>query len=469
LNALISFERRLKKFRNKQMNFYDIPWVKTASILNIDRRFLLWNTFKAVKAIRMKWYQPRQKFFIKFIGENGIDAGGLKNDWMTNILHSVFLSNPLAVESNVLQPIFIKVDDETGLYAPNPIHKPEIFKLAGSIIGLSLAMNIPIKQKFIPAIYCALMHEEIDLVTDLMEQSPTIFKSMQYLNDPSVKISEMQLNLLSKPSIYVNRRLVPKYIKEYSKDVLIGRYEREIEALVDGFESVLPISIQDYFTLSEFKKILTGKPADYSPDEFINALVCKDLAIKNALRRFIAEITSIQRGLLLKFITGLNALPADGFERLERKISVVIDRSLIGKLPTSFTCTFTLKLPPYLDYETFLSALMRAIEWTSATDNQVGLSNEDEGIELGFDSDSEIEDDITTGTMLQESESDISDFYESDYDSSVSEVEYFTTLDIESDFLPDAYTWLNNNNPHSARNQNRLPRSRIIHASNGTF
>ena len=389
LNALISAERRLKKFKLKQMDYYDIPWVTTASLLNVDRRFVLWNSFDAIETVGMKWYRPNHKFFIKFIGENGIDAGGLKNDWMTNLLQSFFVKSPQESETDLLPSLFVQVDEETGLYAPNRKHKPEVFRLTGSILGIALAMRIPVKQKFIPAVYRALMHEEIDLIADLIEQSPSVYRNLQYLNNSTVKLSDLELTLPSNSAVHVTRRLVPKYIREYSKEILIGRYEKEISALVSGFESVLPVKVNDYFTLDEFKRILTGKPADYTEDEFFEALSCSDSVIKEALKRFVSEISSIQRGLLLKFITGLEALPADGFIGLERKITVEIDERLIGRLPTASTCSFTLKLPPFVDYGTLSRSLITANEWTSSMDNEVGLENDDEGIILGFDSESD--------------------------------------------------------------------------------
>jgi len=91
----------------------------------------------------------------------------------------------------------------------------------------------------------------------------------------------------------------------------------------------------------------------------------------------------------LKFVAGLNALPAEGFEGLKGKMIVEIDASLLGKLPTSSTCSSALKLPSIRGYETFSITLIKAIEWKSSTDNEDGLSSEIEGIELGCDSDGE--------------------------------------------------------------------------------
>lgn len=413
LDAFISPQRRLKKFRAKQMDYYDIPWVKSASLLKVDRAFLLWSTFKEVNKVVWKWYKPSHKFFIKFKGENGLDGGGLKNEWITDLLQSFFVSKPKQDETSLIAPIFIKVDEENSFYAPNKTHKPEVFKFVGSIVGIALAMNIPIKQKLIPAIYRALMHEELDLINDLQEQSLTVFTNIHSLaTDPTLKMSDMFLTLPSNPNVYVTRRNLPRYIREYSRDCLHDRYESEISAFVEGFELVLPVKVYEYFTFEEFKKILTGKPADYNEEEFVAILSCTSETHKALLKRFVREASAVQRGLLLKFITGLNALPADGFDGLNSKITVEIDPSLVGKLPTSSTCSFLLKVPPFTNYEIFSSALTTAIEWTATTDNEAGL-RDDEGISLVFDSESESE----NINVTNDSESEVSDISDSDSES----------------------------------------------------
>lgn len=152
--------------------------------------------------------------------------------------------------------------------------------------------------------------------------------------------------------------------------------------------------------LTARKKALKAKNFD-----LLNALISP-----NALRRFVTEINAIQRGLLFKFVTGLNALPAEGFEGLKGKM-IEIDGSLEGKLPTSSTCSFTLKLAPFSNYEIFSINLLKSIEWTSGTDNEAGLSSEDEGIELGFDSDGEDQNGNGRILLMSYSESDVSDIY----------------------------------------------------------
>lgn len=386
LDALISPESRFKKFRMKQANFYKFPWVSTGSILHINRRNILKDSFEQVKLLGSKWFHPKHKFFIKFVGEEGMDSGGLKLEWISLLIQKLFVIEPQD------PPVFVKVDEESDFFVPNAAeYGLEDFKIAGSLIGLALAMNVGLKAKFIPAIYRAFMHERLDLALDLLEQSPVIHKNLQILKSPAVNLAEMGLTMPGKPFSYVTRRNLGKYVQEYSFNVLQGRYNPEISALVSGFESVLPVQVSQYFKYNEFKKILTGKPVDFTAEQFLSNSTFDCEQSKAALGTLITEMTVEQRGLLFTFITGMNSLPVNGISGLQGTFTVEIDKGLIGKLPTSSTCAFLLKLPPFTDYETFKETLMKAIEWTNTTDNEPGVTDVNESIVLGFDDEDEAE------------------------------------------------------------------------------
>lgn len=403
LDAMISPARRFKKFRGKQLDYFDFDWVRSASLFEINRDTIVKDSYKQIQKDKYRWYKPRHKFFIKFIGERGLDAGGLKIDWMTNLLNKFFLQSLLGKVKDFTAPIFKLVEEEGSLYAPNTAYKPEIFRFVGSIIGVALAMNVPLQQKFIPSVYKALMHEDLNLEADLQEQSLTTYTSLQALYGPTIRLSELELTRPSNAFAHVTRRNLPTYIREYSRDVLIGRYQKHVSELVAGFESVhaAKARIDLFFKLDEFKRHLTGKPADYTADEFMDNCNCTNEAVKGALRRLIGEMTPAQRVSLLKFATGFDSLPAAGFAGFANKLTVLIDSRLVGKFPTSSTCIPVLIVAPFVDYEAFSRSLLTAIEYTTNVDNEAGITSESDGIVLEFDSDHELE------AVALESESEV--------------------------------------------------------------
>ena len=97
-------------------------------------------------------------------------------------------------------------------------------------------------------------------------------------------------------------------------------------------------------------------------------------------------MTPKQKGLLLKFITGSDNLPFNGFAGLKyEKIrvsmvnsgTIVADETVI-RLPTSSTCSNLLRVPQYKTYDQLKSSLIFAIENSDSLDYEPGLEAGDE-------------------------------------------------------------------------------------------
>ena len=334
-----------------------------------------------------------------------MDSGGLKIDWITNLIGTFFNQNPTGTARKFTAPLFLRIDEESGLYAPNKDYSIEIFRFAGSIVGISLGLGVPLKVKFIPSIYKIIFKEEIDLDEDLLIQNPSIHRNLNLLLDPEFNFDEASLTFPSNSSNFVNKSNVKSYISEVSYEILYKKYKKEILAFVCGFESVLPVKICNFISRNELIKILIGKAKDYTADEFIKAVSFNCKRVKRDFHKLISEFDSNQKKLLLKFITGSDCLPIEGFVGLEKQINILIFDFLEGKLPESSTCSNTLKLPPYKNYEKMKRDIVMAIEMTVTFDQEHGLTADDE-IVLGFEEDGG----ASTVPHEEESESDVSDY-----------------------------------------------------------
>ena len=123
-----------------------------------------------------------------------------------------------------------------------------------------------------------------------------IYRHLQMLKDPSIKLSDLELSMPSKPSVRVIRRNLAKYIEEYSTEVLFGRYKTQISHFIEGFEIVQAVKVTNYFKIDEFKAILTGKPVDFTVNNLLMfSPVLLVRKVKQALIRFVAEISVKQR------------------------------------------------------------------------------------------------------------------------------------------------------------------------------
>lgn len=380
LSALISPQRRYKIWKSFQLNYFKMYWVQRSTSINVRRSEILLDSYDEIMNVNAeKWFRPKPMFFIKFENETEFEASSLIVDWISNLLHA-FFSSPDCL-------LFSQIDGESGLYAPNLTDKEHLsyYKFAGSVVGIAFVMNIGLKMKFIPAIYKGILHQNMDWDLDLLEQSPSIHRNLKLLNDPSIELSDLELFMPSDPKVPVNRENLQDYILEYSKDVLYEKYKDQISSFVEGFEVVQALSAYKYFKLVELKNKLTGRPVDFSGQEFGNYIDCESSLVRSALMKFVDEISPHQRQLLIQFITGFNSLPENGLVGLDHKINVYIDSELIGKLPTSSICSKHLFVAPFTNYETFKRNLMMAIELTCEIDHEPRITDEHDRVNLVFD------------------------------------------------------------------------------------
>jgi E3 ubiquitin-protein ligase TRIP12 len=77
----------------------------------------------------------------------------------------------------------------------------------------------------------------------------------------------------------------------------------------------------------------------------------------------VAEMSSREQGLFIKFLTGSHRLPIGGLTGLKTKFKLRKKvESDDESLPTSSTCVGMLKLPPYSSKEVMKENLLKAIE-----------------------------------------------------------------------------------------------------------
>lgn len=424
VDALISFQRRYKRFKATFLDYFDLPWSRSAQLLRVSRENVFKDSYKLVtynKRISPHWYRPLNNFFIKFNGEMGMDAGGVKIDWISSLFKVFFEASNNGNVKDFKAPLFIKVDEDSGCYAPNVKYNPEIFKFAGSIVGISLGLSVPLKVKFIPAIYRAIYNESVDLDADLKEQSPSFYRSMKYLLESEANFADLNLSFPNNPNLKVTRRNVEKFVEVQSRSVLFDRYSAHIREFVDGFNSVLLENVNCFLFKDELIRILIGKVGEYSAEEFVDSSIFDPPELAEPFRLIITGMTPKQKALLLKFITGIETLPFNGFAGLENgriKVSFVEPNpdvmdteisGISGALPTSSTCSNLLKIPLYENIDELSRNLIFAIENSDTLDYEAGLLEGDEIV---------LNQRIPPATVDQlnhyffESESDVSDLEE---------------------------------------------------------
>ncbi|KUF98444.1 F-box/LRR-repeat protein 7 [Phytophthora nicotianae] len=138
--------------------------------------------------------------------------------------------------------------------------------------------------------------------------------------------------------------------------------QAQMDALVQGFTTLIPLSAIKTFDLVELKLLVNGKPT-IDVEELRSCTVFQGgfdehsqvvLWLWQALREFTIEL----RGQFLKFMTGTNKIPLDGFEPPLNLTKSDLDPQA---LPRTHTCFNQLVLPEYTSYETLVEKVTFAI------------------------------------------------------------------------------------------------------------
>ncbi|KAG3116276.1 hypothetical protein PI125_g4789 [Phytophthora idaei] len=138
--------------------------------------------------------------------------------------------------------------------------------------------------------------------------------------------------------------------------------QAQMDSLVQGFTTLIPLFTIKTFDMAELKMLVNGKPT-IDVEELRSCTVFQGgydehtqvvLWLWQALREFTIEL----RDQFLKFMTGTNKIPLDGFEPPLNLTKSDLDPQA---LPRTHTCFNQLVLPEYTSYETLVEKVTFAI------------------------------------------------------------------------------------------------------------
>ncbi len=297
------------------------------------------------------WYRPELNVRIIFVGEAGIDAGGPRLDWLGEIIRVMFISNREGKVEDFTAPIFVVVDEDTGMYAPNmeyiskTSNTENVFKFAGSIVALAFRDKLSLNVKFIPAITKALAksnwkrYDEVDFA----EQHPQIHKSLMNLN----RLTDEELKDFDETLTGKN---LSKYISDVGADYLYKKYERAIQAFANGFHIINDQKrLFNVFTHRELADVLRGGEQVFDLESFKNHCVISGTnGSKEMFWEMMEMLNEEEKMKFFKFVTGRSSLPFEGIYGLTQKIKIKLDELNEGLWPTAATCFSIASFPKNL-------------------------------------------------------------------------------------------------------------------------
>lgn len=325
----------------------------------------------------------KNKLFICFQGEEGLDYGGPAREFFYLLSRELFNPYYGLFEYSASDMYTVQISS-MSTYQDQVL---DWFHFAGRVIGVALIHQYLLDAFFTRPFYKALLRDTNWTLSDLETLDPEFCQSLVYVKENDVNgldltfsVTENKCGKVIERDLKENGRKInvtEKNKLEYIQLMIKWRVERDVqkqtEMLVRGFLDVVDAKHVQIFDARELELVLCGtieidvndwkKHTDYRSGYHSQHPVIQ--WFWQAVDRFDNE----QKLKLLQFVTGTSSIPHEGFAALRgsngpRKFC--IERwGTQDALPRAHTCFNRLDLPPYANSDVLYEKLLLAIEETS--------------------------------------------------------------------------------------------------------
>ncbi|RHY33978.1 hypothetical protein DYB32_001254 [Aphanomyces invadans] len=316
--------------------------------IKVHRSNVLVESFEQVLGMqRQHIYMPLR---IEFIGESGLDAGGLEREWFTILTEELF-DDSLG--------LFQACHKDVGAFYIDP-HSADVtkdhllyFKATGRLLGRAL-----LSGHLLTARPCLPLLKHILGVPisfhDIQYLDPQKYSGLQWLDendnveclDLTFSCTELcQGNKTVEVDLKPNGRNIPvtdenkaEYLALTLRYLMLDRCSAQLHHLLTGLFEIIPQEMLMVFDYQELELVLCGVPDIDVADWRANSVCSPDLVHSPVLEWFwdvVAAMSSEDKARLLQFATGSSRTPVQGFKALV---------SYDGQL-----CPFSLQAIPFTD------------------------------------------------------------------------------------------------------------------------
>lgn len=326
----------------------------------------------------------KNKLFICFQGEEGLDYGGPAREFFYLLSRQLFNPYYGLFEYSASDMYTVQISHMSTFQE----HVLEWFQFAGRVLAVALIHQYLLDAFFTRPFYKALLKDTNWTLSDLETLDPEYCQSLTWIKDNDItdildlsfSVTEDKCGQLIERDLKENGKNIPVTEKnklEYIQRVVKWRVERGVqkqtEALVKGFYEVLDPKYVQLFDARELELVLCGtyeidindwkKNTDYRSGYHSNHQIVQ------WFWQAVDKLDNEQKLKLLQFVTGTSSIPYEGFAALRGSNGLrkfCIERwGTSDALPRAHTCFNRLDLPPYTSFETLYEKLLLAIEETS--------------------------------------------------------------------------------------------------------
>ena len=379
ISKILDLENKKKYFKQELRK---LPYKSDYQRIKVRRNGVdLFNdSFNALSSKKSE--QWRSKLIVTFEGEEAIDAGGVKREWLTLLSKEMFNPNYMLF-TLAKNGTTYSINQDSGRYNMDHLRQ---FEFIGKIMAKAIYDGMMLDCYFSRIIYKLITNTPISY-HDMEDYDPQFFKSIKILleNDYTGKDTYLTYSYnhdnfgqMEIVDLIENGRNVDvtennkfDYVQKLCSAKLYDNIKPQVEALLKGFYEIIPQKLISIFNYNELELVISGSPKIDINDWKKNTQYenyNENTPIIKYFWEIIESYDDNERAEFLQFVTGSCKIPLEGFKALpgiggvnKFLISKVFDKNF-DRLPTAHTCTNQLDLPEYPTKEILKQRLHFAVK-----------------------------------------------------------------------------------------------------------
>lgn len=347
--------------------------------MKMHRNSILNDSFRAISVVK-KTDLLKSRLWIEFIGEKGLDYGGVAREWFYLISKEMFNPYYGLFEYSSTDNYTLQINPNSGMC--NESHL-QWFKFIGRVAGMAVFHGKLLDAFFIRPFYKMMLSKPITL-HDMESVDSEYYNSLRWIleNDPS----DLELNFTVDEELFGStnsRNLKPngdeiavtnENKKEYIQLVIrwrfVSRVQEQMKSFLEGFNELIPTNLLKIFDENELELLMCGL-GDVDVNDWRNNTTYKgDYSANHIVIQWFWKAVLLMdpesRVRFLQFVTGTSRVPMNGFAELwgsnGPQLFTIEKWGTPEKLPRAHTCFNRLDLPPYTSLEELRKKLHLAIE-----------------------------------------------------------------------------------------------------------
>eukprot|EP01091_Cochliopodium_minus_P009951 TRINITY_DN2563_c0_g1_i3.p1 TRINITY_DN2563_c0_g1~~TRINITY_DN2563_c0_g1_i3.p1 ORF type:complete len:558 (-),score=144.45 TRINITY_DN2563_c0_g1_i3:111-1784(-) len=338
-------------------------------VFEINRENLIQDCLECIERFEEEDFKKELK--IKFIGEEGIDEGGVQKEFFQLVIREIF---------DPKFGMFINVEEARQYWLNNTSTDFREFELIGIILGLAIYNRIILDIHFPNVIYKKLMGLETNF-KDLFDINPSLAKGLEQLLEFNGNVEDVFCRDFTVEYDYFGEKRVhelkpggadivltndnrKEYVDLYVDYSLNKSIEKQFGSFKKGFNTVVSGgAFFEFFVLEEVELLICGSKElnfkDLENKTTYESGYSKDHIVVKWFWEVVHSFTEEQKKKLLSFSTGSDRSPIGGLKNLKFIIAKHGDGD--ERLPQTHTCFNHFLLPEYSSKECLQQKLLKAI------------------------------------------------------------------------------------------------------------